>query len=118
MPLGEIPRLEPASSYVPEFVLLKLTIALSPFARKANEAAAEKWYNVGRSLPAHRAYARASYQLTPCTGKSPLPGKACPTRQNAGPDRPVASRNNARDSSKLRTLPSRVTGAVQNSGFW
>lgn len=36
-----------------------------------------QWAVVGRLLPANSAYATASYQLTPFTGKSPLPPDRC-----------------------------------------
>ena len=37
-------------------------------------AARAQWWMVGSALPANFAYAAASYQLTPATGKSPWPG--------------------------------------------
>src|SRR4029077_10274166 len=52
-----------------------------------------QWKTVGRLLPAHSAYAAASYQLTPETGYSACPSGEEPTSQGAGPGRPVRSTN-------------------------
>src|ERR1700690_4138994 len=45
--------------------------------------------SVGNLLPAQRAYATASYQLTPTTGRFRSPARYRPFLQNRGPGCPV-----------------------------
>src|SRR4051812_26452984 len=78
-----------------------------------NPAAARQWNAVGSFFPANAAYAAASYQLTPDTGKSAWPAGNAPNSQVAGPGRPVLSRNSAIAASHDSVRPSSANGIVQ-----
>jgi hypothetical protein len=70
---------------------------------------------VGRDLPAKRAYAAASYQLIPPTGRSSLPGGGAPASHVAGAGRPVRSTKRAMAASHGTIRPSRMNGSVHSS---
>jgi hypothetical protein len=71
-------------------------------------AAAFHSYTVGNSFCAKRAYARASYQLTPPTGSSSASVAGAPPSHDDGPRRPVLSTNVAIAASQATGLPSRT----------
>src|SRR5262249_8319884 len=73
---------------------------------------------VGRLFCANSAYAAASYQLTPPTGKSAFPSGKFPNCQVDGPGRPVASRKSATACFQGRIRPSLTKGSFQYCCFW
>src|SRR5262245_38652975 len=114
-------RTLPAMSYVPDGLIpVNLPTGAGPdpcrllsgsmLAPKSVPAARIQCVTVGRLLPENFANAAASYQLTPLTGYSSWPAGYSPTRQVAGPGRPVTSTNRAMASSKPIDLPSTANG--------
>ena len=70
---------------------------------------------MGSDLPTNRAYAIASYQLTPPTGWCASPAGNSPASHPAGPVRPVRSVMSAIAASHPISRPFRTIGAGHSS---